>query len=464
MSYFGAQEIPTALVTFVSLLLFIQTGTSPALSTCYSALLSLPWVLKGVMQRADRKSLSIAANGRVDLPILLRRQRLSLLCSELVIVLLLLLLSSSLSPNSPLFRLFDVGGGGGQALFCQFFLLSLATAWHEVAADNYYHDGLRPSLRLFYDVPRLFVSQGMVVATYGMLIILVGTLQVLSRSIYVGWTTACVILAGVMGLFFVWHLLAGFGYLVKGRHDKKERDERKGLHTFHPVRHTASVGGALSPSITFLLFLFFLPQALMFHTRVLFLLAPVEKGGLSRSLQEVGFVHGVVGALAFSMGIVLSRILVRRRMSRKTVDRHKVRYSQYALPQEGNSLLRAMDRRMLLRFLPLLLSPAVYCFMTWFPPHMLWQLALCTFLAQFMFGYGMHRLLSFLGLPASVGLRVPIVALCVFVPMAVSGWLAVQMGFRSFYVLDTLCGVLPVLTVLLISFWGRRNHGHSCTS
>ncbi|MBQ0020138.1 MAG: helix-turn-helix domain-containing protein [Bacteroidales bacterium] len=448
LSYFGAQEIPAALVTFVSLLLFIQTGTSPALSTCYSALLSLPWVLKGVMQRADRKSLSIAANGRVDLPILLRRQRLSLLCSELVIVLLLLLLSSSLSPNSPLFRLFDVGGGGGQALFCQFFLLSLATAWHEVAADNYYHDGLRPSLRLFYDVPRLFVSQGMVVATYGMLIILVGTLQVLSRSIYVGWTTACVILAGIMGLFFVWHLLAGLGHYVKGRADKKARDVKKALHA---VRHAPSMGVALSPSITFLLFLFFLPQALMFHTRVLFLLAPVEKGGLSRSLQEVGFVHGVVGALAFSMGIVLSRILVRRRMSRKTVGRHKVRYSQYALPK-GSSLLTSVDGRMLLRFLPLLLSPSVYCFMTWFPPRMLWQLALCTFMAQFMFGYGMHRLLSFLGLPASVGLRVPIVALCVFVPMAVSGCLVQQMGFRSFYIMNTLCGLLPVLAVLLLPF------------
>ncbi len=363
-----------------------------------------------------------------------RNERLHLIVTELAVVALLLAMSAVLSPSHRVFRLLNISSGNGVALFLLLFLLSLATAWHEVSADHFYHDRLRPRLRRFYDAPRLFVSQSMVVVTYGMLIILVGTLQVLSRSIFVSWATACLLTAGVVGLFVLWHLVSP---------SKTDKEEVRILPSHYP-------SSFLSP----LLFFFFLPQALMFHTRVLFLLAPVEGGGLSRSLQEVGFVHGVVGALAFSLGLVVSRRLVRRRMSRKSVARNKVRYSQYALPK-GRSLLTAMDGRMLLRFLPLLLSPAIYCVMSWYPPRMLWQLAICTFAAQFMFGYGMHRLLSFFGLPASIGLRVPIVAMCMLVPMAVSGWLVEQMGFRNFYVMNTLCGIIPVLTVLLLSFRRR---------
>lgn len=357
-----------------------------------------------------------------------RNERLHLIVTELAVVALLLTMSAVLSPSHRVFRLLSISSGNGVTLFLLLFLLSLATAWHEVSADHFYHDRLRPRLRRFYDAPRLFVSQSMVVVTYGVLIILVGTLQVLSRSIFVSWATACLLTAGVVGLFVLWHLVSP---------SKTDKEEVRILPPHYP-------SSLLSP----LLFFFFLPQALMFHTRVLFLLAPVEQGGLARSLQELGFVHGVIGALGFSIGLVVSRRFVRRRMRLKDVARRKVRYSQYALPSSSRSFMDLLNVRMLLRFLPLLLSPVVYCVMSYCPPTHLWQLGVCTFLAQFLFGYGMHRLLSFLGLPASIGLRVPVVAAYMLVPMALSGWLVGVMGFRSFFLMDALTACLPLLGVL----------------
>lgn len=447
LSYFAAQEIPAALVTYVSLLMFLQTGTSAALSTLYSALLSLPWVMKGALQRWTQSSPRVHRACQ-------RRWLNPLLLSEVILVADFLLMALSLSPNNRLFRLFGMGGEGSVGLLAMLLVLSLATAVHEVLADTCYHTQLRPHLRRLYDLPRLVVSQLAVAGTYGILIILVGTLQVLSRSIFVSWSGASLLMAGVMFLFVVWHVCGG----GESRQEADRAPEAMPPYLRQPEGEPAAAPTVhILPAV--LCTLFFLPQALMFFSRVLFLLAPREAGGLSRSLQEVGFVHGVVGALAFSLGIALSRILVRRRMSRASVARRKVRYSQYSLPPHPDGLLRSLDLRMLLRFLPLLLSPLVYCLMSWQPPRTLWQLALCTFTAQFLFGYGMHRLLSFLGLPASIGLRVPMVAGCMLVPMALSGWLVVQMGFRHFYVLDVLCGLLPVLTVLLLALRRRKGYG-----
>lgn len=414
LSYFAAQEIPAALLTFVSLLLFIQTGTSPALSTMYSALLSVPWMTKTWIRRTHP-----AKPGR------------ALLLCESAMVLVLLLLAAALSPSSPLSHLMNVGSGNGISLFTLLFVLSLSTAWHEILADNYYHDQLKPRIRRFYDAPRLFVSQTIVVVTYGVLIIFIGTMQVLTRSILVSWTTAFIVLASVMLLFVLWHLPSSSNTSETSKHG----------HTTHPP---------LSAKVSVLLFLFFLPQALMFYTRVIFLLSTKEQGGLSRSLQDVGFVHGVIGALAFSLGLVVSRSFVSKRMHKTSVGRRKVRYSQYALPQGVPSLLSLIDGRVLLRFLPLLLSPILYCYMSYFPPKMLWQIAVCTFLAQFMFGYGMHRLLSFLGLPASIGLRVPVVAAVLFVPLALSGWIVGIMDFQTFFLIDSLTALLPLIYVAAV--------------
>ena len=52
---FGAEEIPSAMVTFVALLMFLQRGVSPARATFFSALLFLPWMLKSFVRSWIRR-------------------------------------------------------------------------------------------------------------------------------------------------------------------------------------------------------------------------------------------------------------------------------------------------------------------------------------------------------------------------------------------------------------------------
>ena len=52
---FAAEEIPASIVTYVAVLMFLQTETSPAIATCYCGLLFLPWVLKSFLRSYVRR-------------------------------------------------------------------------------------------------------------------------------------------------------------------------------------------------------------------------------------------------------------------------------------------------------------------------------------------------------------------------------------------------------------------------
>lgn len=339
-----------------------------------------------------------------------------LLFTECLLIVEMLAFAMVVSPSSGIFRTMGAGSGNGIAIFSVLFLISLTTAWHEVLAEAFYFYRLRSHLKQFYDMPRLFVSQSMVVVTYGLLIIMVGTLEVLYRSIFVSWAIVFRVMAGVMALYLLWHVFV-LPRVVEPLHPVvRERTLDLFSRRFSARSHS---GGMKLYLLTFFLLL---PQALMFYTRVLFLLAPVERGGLSCSIQELGFAHGVVGAIAFGAGLLFSRRMKVKALSRK--NRQNMSF---------------------LLFNTVLLSPLVYLYMSYCPPSSLLMLCLCTFVAQFLFGFGLHRTLAQFGMAAYNGLRLPIVALSMMFPIAVSAYLADVWGFRLFFLIDSLTAVFPFL-------------------
>ena len=189
-----------------------------------------------------------------------------------------------------------------------------------------------------------------------------------------------------------------------------------------------------SHSIPALLCLFFLllPQALMFHTRALFLLAPVSEGGLGCSLQWIGMAQGTVGVIAFSLGLGIGH---RQERKKKIFSSIKTAH------------------------VTLLLSPFVYYAMTLWPPQTLPLLCVATFLAQFTFGVGLNACIPYIrevsGERYSSTINyifIPAVALVMLLPMAISGGLAEYLGFHHFFALDT-CFTIPAF---LAGYWGAN--------
>ena len=388
---FAAEAIPSAIITFVALLMFLQLGVGWELSTLLCGLLTLPWVMKSWVRERVHHLGHLSVQLRV---------------AELLTFLLMVALAFC----------FDGTAASPWLVFASLFLLCVLSAWHELVAQMFYKQRLRRVQQRFYSGLRMFFSQAAVVLTYGVMIVVVGSLEVFyynySQVIARSWSSAVYLLAGVYLLLLLYNV---FSLKVSGA-------PATSLTSLHPYRSLSRTSHLV---LHVSLFLLLLPQALMFHTRVLFLMAPQTEGGLATPLQWVGLAQGTVGVIAFSAGLILG---------------HRFLHHPHLSPltPHPSSLNPSM-------VLALGLSPAVDWLMTFYPPTNLLWLCVATATAQFCFGYGFHACAPILR--ALFGHRyegtihylyIPLVTLLMLPAMAASGWLVARLGFARFFMIDAL--------------------------
>ncbi|MCF0196572.1 MAG: hypothetical protein HUK03_04975 [Bacteroidaceae bacterium] len=377
----AAEQIPAATITFVALLLFLQLGISGAIATALSASLLLPWALRDVL------------GSRLHLSQLSGWSRVMMV--EAFLFLSLLSLAFFIR------REFS-------ATYLSLLVISALAACHRRITENYYRSSVSPHLLQFYRSPRNWSSQLMLILTYGVLIMVVGNLEVYYRQIPLAWTMGCYLLAGIFLVFVLVNFLS--------------------LRTYHNVPPHREKPLVRLPIVTYLLLpLLLLPQSLMFYTRVLYLMDVPDRGGLGCTIQEVCMAQGVVGVVAFSLGLAI-----------------------------GRSLMRWIPVRLLMwPFVVLLsLSPLVYLKMTIQPPQTLAILCLSTFQAQILFGLGLSACRILLQPCADRRMAVqrhvddanpffhPAVLGGMLLPLFLSGWLVARLGYYHFFLIDTLTAPL----------------------
>ena len=396
LTIFAAGEIPSAMVTFVSLLMFVQLGVSGEWAVFMSSMLFVPWVLKSFLFGRVR---AMGHYGRW------------LHVSESLLCVSLFGLSAS-------FRL------GVHCVFAMLMAVGLLCSWHELLARMYYESVFHPTQRRYYDYPRMVSSQLVVAFTYGAFILVVGGMEVFFRQIPRAWAMGCYLMAGVFLLTTLYHFASLRRVVVHRVSDSS----------------FAVAGNAVSGAASLLcrpyrllavltLFALLLPQGLMFHTRVLFLLDSRDAGGLGCTIQEIGFAQGTVGVLAFCIGIAFGYWLV----------------SSVCIRRVFWHLVVALG-----------FSPVVYLLMSYFPPQSLAWLCACTCAAQLTFGLGLSacgvlvdnlsggRSLSTVNL-----LHVPAIALCMLPAMAVSGALAYGLGYGTYFLVAALMAPLSWVVAFL---------------
>ena len=388
---FAAEEIPAAIVTFVSLLMFLQLGTPIAEATLFTALISIPWILKSFMRSWVRRTGYF-------------KQVIHIVEGLLFLSLIAIALTFPM---------------GRYWLLPALFVVNLLAAWHALAASMYYERMLYPRYQRFYNRLKGFAAQTSVVMTYGVLIIVVGLLEIrlhnYSQAWPRAWSMGCYMIAGVFLLFTLLHLLILRRPAVGNNmlQSSLARSWKAEVHVIERIRRQPDWWRDV-----LMLQLLLLPQSLMFQSRVYFLWATPEMGGLGSTIQDIGFAQGTVGVIAFSLGIALGR-----RISHKHAQEHLFWPLSLALG----------------------LSPVIYLIMSFYPPQTLMHLCGATFSAQLLFGLGLtvcktlvqhisgERYRNTINL-----LYIPLISACMLVPMAISGWLVQAMGFQNFFILNTL--------------------------
>ena len=390
---FAAEEIPFALITFVAMLIFLHEGLSATEVTLQSSILFMPWVLKSWMRSYVKR----AGNYRRWIQV-----------AEVLITLSLGALAFAL-PHGKWWTLASL------------MAISLLCAWHELLARMYYERMLRPEDQRRYNSLKTTASQMAVVLTYGLVIIAVGILQIYfrERRFTYSWSLGMYITSGIFMLFMLLHLLI----LRRPVNDREHPTNTVGgsikaeLHVIERIRQRPLWWRHLLA-----LQLMLIPQGLLFFTRTIFLMDSPRNGGLGCTLQEVGFAQGTVGVIAFLSGMGASRWLMNN------------------IPQDKLRSLFAVS---------LGLSPFVYLFMTFYPPQSLMPLSIATFQAQLFFGFGLGacradiRYISGERYRNTVNiLYVPLISMCMLIPMAISGWLIEHLDYQTFFTINAATSIL----------------------
>ena len=371
---------------FVALLMFLQFGASESMAALYSGMLFLPWVMKSYLYSKVRNAGAFKRNLHwVELLMFVCLMGIAVYICEAKVQ--------------------------DWLLFVFLFVLSCLCAWHELLSRMYYSRMLFPREQQLFRSTKMVSSQISIVITYGVLIIIAGFFEVFFRSYQKAWAMESSLVAGGFLIFFVLNfvVLRNPNVFSRYRHESLKDAVKTELHSLARFKEKERV----IPCLVSLFFLL-LPQALLFNTRVFFLLAPLELDGLECSVQEVGFAQGTIGVVAFSLGVVIGRALMKKR------------------GQKNMFWMTAVV---------LTLSPLSYWLMAEDPQPLNLLLICCmTFFAQFCFGFGLNVCRPFIIYISDQRYRnttnflyVPLVASLMVVPMTLSGWLCTMLGYQTYF-------------------------------
>lgn len=389
ITLFAANEIPSAVVTFVALIMFLQMNIGVALSTLFAAILLLPWVAQPFMRR----------------------------------------LLPGMGGDRWWLHLIEIIQAGTMALFAltlrngmwwtmlMLAWISTLSAWHDIMAKHYFMRRTMMAQETHHLVLRALSSQMATVLTYGLMIMAVGVLQIYfrQRSQTYSWALGYYILAGAYLLMTLMNMLllrnAGNTEITTTRQWPWQQKRWK--------EHLI------------MLLLMLMPQGLMFYSRTVFLLAQPQEGGLGCTLQEVGFAHGTIGVIAFLTGVALGKGILN-----KWGENHTkwplticlglspaVYLTMTHCKPEGVWMLSA------------------YTLMA----QLLFGIGLnaCRRYIENLSGERYRNSVNPLYIPA--------ISLCIVLPMALSGFLLERLDFKLFFMLDTLCAPITWVAILCLT-------------
>jgi PAT family beta-lactamase induction signal transducer AmpG len=389
ITLFAANEIPSAVVTFVALIMFLQMNIGVALSTLFAAILLLPWVAQPFMRR-----LLPGMGG----------DRWWLHLIEII-----------LAGTMALFALTLRNGMWWTMLMLAW--ISTLSAWHDIMAKHYFMRRTMMAQETHHLVLRALSSQMATVLTYGLMIMAVGVLQIYfrQRSQTYSWALGYYILAGAYLLMTLMNMLllrnAGNTEITTTRQWPWQQKRWK--------EHLI------------MLLLMLMPQGLMFYSRTVFLLAQPQEGGLGCTLQEIGFAHGTIGVIAFLTGVALGKGILNKWGENRTKWplticlglSPAVYLTMTHCKPEGVWMLSA------------------YTLMA----QLLFGIGLnaCRRYIENLSGERYRNSVNPLYIPA--------ISLCIVLPMALSGFLLERLDFKLFFMLDTLCAPITWVAILCLT-------------
>jgi len=396
-----AEALPYVAVMTISLVMYKRLGLSNADITLYTSWLYLPWVIKPLWSPF------------IDL----------LKTKRWWIVTMQLLIGAALAGVA-----FTIPGPWWlQGSLCCFWLMAFSSATHDIAADGFYMLGLDQHQQTYFVGIRSTFYRIATIVGQGILVMLAGNLEVITRNVRYSWSLMFYLMAGLFIAFWLWHQYI----LPRPAEDHSAGGQTGGeiwrgfLHTFVTFFQKPQV----VVGISFMLF-YRMPEGLLAKVSALFLIDAPHNGGLGLSPAEYGLVQGTVGMVGLTLGGILGGIVASR---------------------DG------LKRWLWPMVLAITLPDLVYVYLAYALPANLLIVNVCVFIEQFGYGFGFTAYMLYLiyysrgeHKTSHYALCTAFMALSMMIPGLFAGALQEAVGYQVFFlIVVAACAMTYVVTSLL---------------
>jgi PAT family beta-lactamase induction signal transducer AmpG len=308
-----------------------------------------------------------------------------------------------------------------------FWLMAFSSATHDIAADGFYMLGLDQHKQAYFVGIRSTFYRIATIFGQGLLVMLAGNLEVLTRNIKYSWSLMFYGMAGIFIAFWMWH-----HYILprpSEDHGMEKMNGRQIMQEFWQTLKTFVQKPQVWAGICFMLF-YRMPEGLLAKVSALFLIDAAHKGGLGLSPAEYGLVQGTVGVIGLTLGGILGGIVASR---------------------DG------LKRWLWPMVCAITLPDLVYVYLAYTLPQSLMIVNVCVFIEQFGYGFGFSAYMLYLiyysqgeHKTAHYALCTALMALSMMIPGLFAGALQESVGYQTFFlIVVAACSVTFVVSSLL---------------
>jgi PAT family beta-lactamase induction signal transducer AmpG len=395
-----AQAVPYMIIVVLSTLIYKDLGISNADATLFTSLLYWPWVIKPLWSPV------------VDM--FGTKRRWTILMQVIVAL--------------------GIGAIAGVLQMPGFFMISLGVMWvialasatHDIAADGFYMLALPQDGQAAYVGVRSTFYKLAALAMQGPVVIFAGHLIKTLGNPAHAWSIALGIVAAVFALFVLWHQFVL----------PRPADDHAVKHSNNPFADFIATFGAFFAKRDIWLIVGFILTYRLGESQLLklalpFLRDPVVKGGLGLSTEQVGFAYGTVGVVALIAGGLAGGYLISR-----------------------HGLKRCLWPMVLAVHLPDL----VFVYLSSAQPANIYLVSAFLAVEQFGYGFGFTAMMLYMIMVADGEHKTAHYALCtglmalgMMVPGMVSGHIQEFLGYRHFFIWVCLATIPAFIMAALVN-------------
>ena len=409
-SLYFAEGLPYAFVMLVSVIMYKKLDISNTEIALYTSWLYLPWVIKPLWSPI------------VDI---LRTRRSWIVLMQLLIGAGLAGVAFTIPSSNPL-----------RFSLAFFWLISFSSATHDIAADGFYMHALSKHEQTWMIGIRNTFYRFAILFGQGILIIVAGKLEIWAGDPVTAWSITFGVLCIMFIVFSVYHWLILPKPLSDQNYSKQEF--KSVLYGFFQVLLSFFNKPKISLVIAFIL-LYRFGEAQLVKVAPLFMVDPIDAGGLGLSTSQYGFAYGTVGTLMLTVGGIAGGFFAAK---------------------------HGLKTWILWMALAMKLPDLVYVYMAGVQPSNFILIICLISIEQFGYGFGFTAYLLYMMMisdgkhkTAHYAICTGFMALGMMIPGMFSGALQEYIGYYNFFfwvILSTLPGLIMIKYIPIEENFGKQ--------